>query len=96
MQHMCRVEVLETKCFPELQERYLADPKSGPCPCFATGQVFEFHRTPERDDFYHLGVARARTAATSPAARRGTASAAMCTRRCRAAPSCTAGPTTSA
>ena len=55
MQHRCRVEVLETKCFPDLQRRYLADPESGPCPCFEKGQVFEFRRTPERDDFYHLG-----------------------------------------
>ena len=34
MQHGCRITVLETKVFPELQEKYLADPKSGPCPCF--------------------------------------------------------------
>ena len=27
----CRITVLETKVFPELQEKYLADPKSGPC-----------------------------------------------------------------
>ena len=32
MQHECRITVLETKCFPDLQEQYLADPKSGPCP----------------------------------------------------------------
>lgn len=55
MRYGCKVEVLETKCFPDLQEKYLADPKSGPCPCFAQGQVFEFFRDPERDDFYHLG-----------------------------------------
>ncbi len=30
MQHECRITVLETKCFPDLQEKYLADPKSGP------------------------------------------------------------------
>ena len=34
MQHECKITVLETKVFPELQEKYLADPKSGPCPCF--------------------------------------------------------------
>lgn len=55
MRHRCRVTVLETKVFPDLQERYLADPASGPCPCFAAGDVFEFDRTPEKDDFYHLG-----------------------------------------
>ena len=30
MQHECKITVLETKVFPELQEKYLADPKSGP------------------------------------------------------------------
>ena len=34
MQHECRITVLETKVFPEYQEKYLADPKSGPCPAF--------------------------------------------------------------
>ena len=27
MQHECKITVLETKVFPELQEKYLADPK---------------------------------------------------------------------
>jgi len=34
MQYECKITVLETKCFPDLQEQYLADPKSGPCPFF--------------------------------------------------------------
>ena len=34
MQHDCKITVLETKCFTDLQEKYLADPKSGPCPFF--------------------------------------------------------------
>ena len=34
MKHECRITVLETKCFTEYQEKYLADPKSGPGPCF--------------------------------------------------------------
>lgn len=29
MNYECRITVLETKVFPELQEKYLADPKSG-------------------------------------------------------------------
>ena len=37
MQHECRITVLETKCFPDLQEQYLADPKSGLCPFFKPG-----------------------------------------------------------
>ena len=48
------ITVLETKVFPELQEKYLADPKSGPCPCFKAGDTFLLKRTPEQDDFYHL------------------------------------------
>ena len=32
MRHECKNTVLETKCFPELQAQYPADPKSGPCP----------------------------------------------------------------
>ena len=54
MQHECRITVLETKVFPDLQEKYLADPKSGACPFFKAGDVFTLKRTPERDDFYHL------------------------------------------
>ena len=54
MQHECRITVLETKVFPEYQEKYLADPKSGPCPCFQKGDTFLLKRTPEQDDFYHL------------------------------------------
>lgn len=57
MKHRCRVEVLDTLCFPNLQKAYLADPASGPCPCFEKGQVYEFWREPNRDDFYHLGRA---------------------------------------
>ena len=38
----------------ELQEKYLANPKSGSCPCFKAGDTFLLKRTPERDDFYHL------------------------------------------
>ena len=54
MQHECRITVLETKVFPELQEKYLADPKSGACPCFKEGDTFLLKRTPQQDDFYHL------------------------------------------
>lgn len=56
MQHQCRVTVLETKCFKDLQEAYLADPASGPCPCFRVGDEFLFQHTPEHDDYYHLGA----------------------------------------
>ena len=44
MQHECRITVLETKVFPEYQEKYLADPKrnrhlvdhSGVCVAYLT------------------------------------------------------------
>lgn len=32
MQHKCKVTVIDKKCFNNYQEKYLADPKSGPCP----------------------------------------------------------------
>ena len=54
MQHECKITVLETKVFPELQERYLADPKAGACHCFKAGDTYNLKRTPEQDDFYHL------------------------------------------
>ena len=54
MKHECRITVLETKCFPELQKKYLADPDSGPCPFFKPGDTFVLKRTPQQDDFYHL------------------------------------------
>ena len=54
MQHECKITVLDTKVFPEYQEKYLADPKSGPCPFFKKGDTFILKRTEEQDDFYHL------------------------------------------
>lgn len=32
MKHECKITVLDTKCFEEYQEEYLANPNSGPCP----------------------------------------------------------------
>ena len=54
MRHECKITVLETRVFPELQEKYLANPKSGPCPCFRPGDAFLLKRTPEQDDFWHM------------------------------------------
>ena len=54
MQHECKVTVLETKVFPELQQQYLANPKSGPCPFFKPGDTSVLKRTEKQDDFYHL------------------------------------------
>ncbi len=38
MKHKCRITVLKRECYKDLQEKYLADPKSGPCPFFREGQ----------------------------------------------------------
>ena len=54
MKHECKITVLETKCFADYQEKYLADPHSGPCPFFRKGDTFLLKRTPQQDDFYHL------------------------------------------
>ena len=54
MQHECKITVLDTKVFPELQAQYLADPQSGPCPFFHKGDTFLLKRTDQQDDFYHL------------------------------------------
>lgn len=54
MQHECKITVLETKCFSEYQEKYLANPKSGVCPRFKKGDTFLLKRTPQQDDFYRL------------------------------------------
>ena len=38
MKHKCKITVLKRECYKELQNRYLADPNSGPCPYFHEGQ----------------------------------------------------------
>lgn len=55
MKHEVDVTVLKRNCDGALQQEYLANPASGPCPCFKEGQVFHFERTAKRDDFYKLG-----------------------------------------
>lgn len=35
-----KITVIDCKCYPDLQEKYLADPKSGPCPMFHKGDEF--------------------------------------------------------
>ncbi len=46
MQHECKITVLETKVFSELQEKYLAAPHSGACPCIKAGDTFHLKRMP--------------------------------------------------
>ena len=54
MEHKCKITVLRKECFTDLQKEYLADPGSGPCPCFEVGQEFLLERNGERDDFWHM------------------------------------------
>lgn len=54
MKHQCKITVPETKVFTEYQEKYLANPKSGSCPCFKVGDTFLLEGTPQKDDFYNL------------------------------------------
>jgi uncharacterized repeat protein (TIGR04076 family) len=52
--HKCKITVLRRECFTDLQEKYLANPKSGPCQVFKEGQEFILERNNERDDFMHM------------------------------------------
>jgi len=56
MKHKVRVSVIDKKLFPELQQQYCAVKESGKCPCYNVGDVFEFRRDEERDDFWHMGA----------------------------------------
>jgi uncharacterized repeat protein (TIGR04076 family) len=46
----CKITVLKRELYPDLQEKYLADPKSGKCPYFHEGQEFIV----ENDDFFRM------------------------------------------
>ena len=54
MQHKCKITVIRKECFDNLQEKYLSNPKSGPCPVFEVGQEFILERNSKRDDFWHM------------------------------------------
>lgn len=56
MQHKVKVTVIDKKLYPELQERYCADPASGVCPCYEVGDEFVFERYGGADDFWHMGL----------------------------------------
>lgn len=55
MQYKCKVTVIDKKCFTDLQERYLADPKSGACPFYNVGDEFIFERYGGEDTFWREG-----------------------------------------
>lgn len=49
-----KITVIRKEVFPDLQEKYLADPKSGSCPIFEVGQEFILEKSNEKDDFWHM------------------------------------------
>lgn len=55
MQYKCKVTVIDKKCFPDYQEQYLADPKSGACPFYQIGDEFIFERYGGEDTFWLAG-----------------------------------------
>ena len=56
MKHRVKVTVIDKKLYPELQERYCAEPNAGACPCYNIGDVFIFERDEEKDHFWHGGM----------------------------------------
>lgn len=50
MKHKCKITVLKRECYKDLQEKYLADPQSGPCPYFHEGQEIMV----DSDNFFHM------------------------------------------
>lgn len=48
--HKCKITVLKRECYTDLQQKYLADPKSGPCPYFREGQEIIV----DSDNFFHM------------------------------------------
>jgi len=56
MTYKCKVTVLDKKLYPELQEQFCANPRSGKCPCFNVGDEFIFERNEQKDDFWHCGA----------------------------------------
>ncbi len=55
MQHKCKVTVIDKKLYSDLQEKYLADPKSGTCPFYQVGDEFIFERYGNEDTFWTMG-----------------------------------------
>ena len=55
MQYKCKLTVIDKKVFPDLQEAYLADPKSGACPFYEVGAEYLFERYGDEDTFWTMG-----------------------------------------
>ena len=66
MQHKVKVTVLDTKCYPDLQAQYCADPQSGPCPFYHPGDVFVFENYGGANDFARMGLNTLRGRSCAP------------------------------
>ena len=55
MQYKCKMTVIDKKVFDDLQEKYLADPKSGACPFYEVGAEYIFERYDNEDTFWRMG-----------------------------------------
>ena len=55
MQYKCKMTVVDKKVFGDLQEKYLADPKSGACPFYEVGAEYIFERYGNEDTFWRMG-----------------------------------------
>ena len=55
MQYKCKMSVIDKKVFPNLQEKYLAAPKSGACPFYEVGAEYIFERYGDEDTFWTQG-----------------------------------------
>lgn len=55
MQYKCKMTVIDKKIFEDLQEKFLADPKSGACPFYEVGAEYIFERYGDEDTFWTQG-----------------------------------------
>lgn len=55
MQYKCKLTVIDKKVFNDLQEQYLADPKSDACPFYEVGAEYLFERYGDEDTFWTQG-----------------------------------------
>ena len=55
MQYKCKMTVIDKKVFGDLQEKYLADPKSSACPFYEVGAEYIFERYGDEDTFWTQG-----------------------------------------
>ena len=55
MQYKCKMTIIDKKVFPDLQEKYLADPNSGACPFYQVGAEYLFERYGDEDTFWTMG-----------------------------------------